>query len=46
MFIRSFISSFELIKVFVPEPYIFFWIPASIADAVAVTSNGAKLRYA
>ena len=41
IFIMSFISSFEIIKVFVPEPCIFFWIPASIAEAAAVIPNGA-----
>ena len=34
-----FISSFEIITVGVPEPCIFFWIPASIA-------NGAKTFFA
>ena len=33
-----FVSSFEIIKVVVPEPY-FFWIPALIAEAVAVIPN-------
>ena len=42
----SFISSFEIIKVVVPEPCIFFWIPASIAEAAAVISNGTKTFYA
>ena len=36
-----FISSFEIIKVVVPEPFIFFRIPASIAAATAVIPNGA-----
>ena len=40
-----FISSFEIIAV-VPEPCIFFWIPASIAEAAAVISNGAKTFFA
>ena len=35
----SFISLFENIKVVVPEPCIFFWIPASIAEAAAVIPN-------
>ena len=36
IFIVSFISSFEIIKVIIPEPYFFvFWIPASIAEAAA-----------
>ena len=42
IFIMSFISSFEIIKVVVPEPCIFFWIPASIAEAAAVIPNRAK----
>ena len=42
----SFISSFEIIKVVVPEPCIFFWIPASIAEAAAVIRNGAKTFFA
>ena len=32
----SIISLFEIIKVVVPEPYIFFWIFASIAEASIV----------
>ena len=42
----AFISSFEVIKVVVPEPCIFFWIPASIAEATAVISDGAKILFA
>ena len=42
----SFISSFEIIKVFVPEPCIFFSIPASIAEVAAVILNGAKTFFA
>ena len=38
----SFISSFEIIKVAVPEPCIFILIPASIAEAAAIIPNGAK----
>ena len=41
-----FISSFEMIKVVVPEPCIFFWIPASIAEAAAVIPYGAKIFFA
>ena len=40
-----FISSFEMIKVVVPEPCIFFWIPASIAEAAAVIPNGARIFF-
>ena len=36
----SVISSFEIIKVVVAEPSIFFCIPASPADAPAVNPNG------
>ena len=42
----TFISSFEVIKVVVPEPCILFWIPASIAEATAVISDGAKILFA
>ena len=42
----SFTSSFEIIKVVVPEPYIFFWIRASTAEAAAVIPNGAKTFFA
>ena len=38
----SFISSFEIIKVVVTEPSIFFCIPASAADSGAVNPNGIK----
>ena len=37
------ISSFEIMKVVVPEPCIFFWTPVSIAEAAAVIPNGAKI---
>ena len=50
----SFISLFEVIKVVVhrveeeglPEPYIFFWIYTSIAEAAAVIPNWAKIFFA
>ena len=42
----SFNSLFEIIKVVVQEPCIFFWIPASIAEAAAVIPNGAKIFFA
>ena len=38
-FIMSIISSFEIVRVIVPEQCIFFWILASIADAAAVITN-------
>ena len=40
IFIISFISSFEIIKVVFPDPCIFLCIPASAADADAVNPNG------
>ena len=46
VFILSFIYFFQIIKVVAPEPCIFFWIPASIADAGAVICNGAKIFFA
>ena len=42
----SFIFLFEVVKVVVPEPCIFFWIPASIAEAAAVIPNRAKTFFA
>ena len=42
----SCISSFEIIKIVVPEQCIFFWIPASLAEAAAVIPNGAKIFFA
>ena len=42
----SFISSFQIIKVVVAEPSIFFCIPASAADAAAVNPNGIKTLLA
>ena len=40
----SFISWFEIIKVVVPDPNIFLWIAASVADAV--NPNGIKTLLA
>ena len=42
----SFISSFETIKVVVPDLNIFLCIPASAADAAAVNPNGIKTLLA
>ena len=42
----SLICSFEIIKVVVPEPYIFFWIAASIAEAAAVIPYEAETFFA
>ena len=38
----SSISSFEIIIVVKPDPNIFLWIVASVADAAAVNPNGIK----
>ena len=46
IFIMSFISSFEIIKVVTPDACIFFWIPASITGAAAVIPNAAKILFA
>ena len=46
MFIISFISSFEIIKDVVLDPYFFFWIAASVADTAAVIPNGTKILLA
>ena len=42
----SFIYSFEIIKAVVPEPCIFFGIPASIAEAAGIVRNGVKIFFA
>ena len=42
----SFISSFEIIKVVVPDPNIFLCIPTSAADAAAVNAKGIKTLLA
>ena len=42
----SFVSLLEIIKVVVPEPGIFFWIPLSIAEAAAIIPNWAKICFA
>ena len=42
IFMISSISSFKIINVIIPEPKIFFWIAASVADAAAVNANGIK----
>ena len=46
MFIMSFISLFEIIKVVVVEPCIFFRTPSSIAEAANVIPYGAKIFFA
>ena len=45
IFIMSFISLFEIVKVVIPEPCIFFWITASIAEAAAVIPKGANILF-
>ena len=45
IFISS-ISSLEIIKVINPDPNIFWWIAASVADAIAVYPNGIKTLLA
>ena len=45
-FIMPLIYLLEIVKVVVPEPYIFFSIPASIAETAAVIPNGAKTFFA
>ena len=42
IFMISFISSFEIISVVIPDPKILFWIAASVADTDAVNPNGIK----
>ena len=42
IFMISFISSFEIINVAVPDAHIFLWIAASFADAAVVRPNGIK----
>ena len=42
----SFNSSFKIINVVVPDPNIFWWIAASVADAAAVNLNGIKTLLA
>ena len=42
IYVISFKSSFENTNVVVPEPYIFYWIAASVAEGVAVNPNGTK----
>ena len=42
----SCISSFEIISVVIPDPNIFSWIAASVADAAAVNPNGIKTLLA
>ena len=38
----SFISSWEIISVIIPDVKAFFWIAASVADAAAVNPSGIK----
>ena len=40
IFIVSFISSLEIIRVVIPDPNICLWIVESVADTAAVNPNG------
>ena len=42
----TFISSFDIISVFVPELKVILCLPASAADAAAVDPNGIKILLA
>ena len=44
--IRSFIFSSKIINVVIPDPNIFLWIAASVADDAAVNPNGNKALLA
>ena len=44
--IISFICSLEIITFVLPDPEIFLWIAASVADTVAVHPNGIKTHLA
>ena len=44
--IMSFISSLEVINFVAPDPNIFLWIGASVADFAAANANGIKMRLA
>ena len=46
IFMISFISSLEIIKVVVPDPNIFLWIAASVAGETTVNPNGIKMLLA
>ena len=43
---RSFISSFVIISLVLPDPKIFFWIVASVADADTLSLNGIEALLA
>ena len=42
----SFISSFEIINVVIPDHNIFWWIAASVVDAATVNPNSIKMTLA
>ena len=42
----SFVSSFEIISVALPDPKVFFWVATSVADAAAFNPNGIKTLLA
>ena len=43
IFIIPFISSLETIDVVNPDPNIFLWVAASVADAAVINPNGIKI---
>ena len=42
----SFIYSFKKISIVIPDPKIFLWLAASVADTAAVNPNGIKILLA
>ena len=46
IFLILFISSLEIVSVVKPDPNIFLWIAAFVADAAAVNPNGIKTLLA
>ena len=42
----SFVSSFGIISVVLPDPKVFFWVATSVADAPAFNPNGIKTLLA
>ena len=42
----SFIFSFKIINVVVPDPNFFLWLAASVVDAATVSPNGIKTLLA
>ena len=46
IFMISFIFSFKIINVVVPDPNFFLWLAASVVDAATVSPNGIKTLLA